>query len=88
MVDPRVERLLKKTWGSEVTASVPLVLPQMTRRPPAARLRARKWRQAVKATDWLAAHLDIRDHVLEVDVVGTNKQTHNFEATLSLTGFF
>lgn len=38
--------------------------------------------------DWLAAHLDIRDHVLEVDVVGTNKQTHNFEATLSLTGFF
>jgi len=38
--------------------------------------------------DWLAAHLDIRDHVLEVDVVGTNKQTHNFEATLSLTAFF
>jgi len=38
--------------------------------------------------DWLAAHLDIRDHVLEVDVVGTNKQTHNFEATLSLSAFF
>jgi len=38
--------------------------------------------------DWLAAHLDVRDHILEVDVVGTNKQTHNFEATVSLTGFF
>lgn len=38
--------------------------------------------------DWLAAHLDIRDHILEVDVVGTNKQTHNFEATISLTAFF
>jgi outer membrane beta-barrel protein len=38
--------------------------------------------------DWLAAHLDIRDHILEVDIVGTSKQTHNFEATLSLTAFF
>ena len=38
--------------------------------------------------DWLAAHLDIRDHVLEVDVVGRSKQTHNFETTVSLTAFF
>lgn len=38
--------------------------------------------------DWLAAHLDLRDHVLEVDIVGSNKTTHNFEATLSLTAFF
>jgi outer membrane beta-barrel protein len=38
--------------------------------------------------DWLAAHLDLRDHILEVDVVGRNKQTHNFEATVSLTAFF
>jgi outer membrane beta-barrel protein len=42
----------------------------------------------VLITDWLAAHLDIRDHILEVDVVGKSKQTHNFEATVSLTGFF
>jgi len=42
----------------------------------------------VMIRDWLAAHLDVRDHILEVDVVGTNKQTHNFEATVSLTGFF
>jgi outer membrane beta-barrel protein len=38
--------------------------------------------------DWLAAHLDLRDHVLEVDVVGRNKRTHNYEATISLTAFF
>jgi outer membrane beta-barrel protein len=38
--------------------------------------------------DWLAAHLDLRDHILEVDVVGKSKQTHNYEATLSLTAFF
>jgi len=38
--------------------------------------------------DWLAAHFDIRDHIIRVDVVGKNKQTHNFEATVSLTAFF
>jgi outer membrane beta-barrel protein len=38
--------------------------------------------------DWLALHLDMRDHVLDVDVLGENKSTHNFEATLSLTAFF
>jgi len=38
--------------------------------------------------DWLAAHLDIRDHVMEIDVLGKNKTAHNFEATLSLTAFF
>jgi outer membrane beta-barrel protein len=38
--------------------------------------------------DWLAAHLDLRDHILEVDVVGKSKQTHNYEATVSLTAFF
>ncbi len=42
----------------------------------------------VLVKDWLAAHLDIRDHILEVDVVGKSKQTHNFEATVSLTAFF
>lgn len=42
----------------------------------------------VQLNDWLATHLDLRDHILEVDVVGRNKQTHNLEATLSLTAFF
>ncbi len=38
--------------------------------------------------DWLAVHLDIRDHILEVDIVGQNKETHNYEASVSLTAFF
>ena len=38
--------------------------------------------------DWLAAHLDMRDHILDVDVFGANKSTHNYEATLGLTAFF
>ncbi len=38
--------------------------------------------------DWLAAHIDVRDHVFEIDVVGTNKTSHNLEATLSITAFF
>jgi len=42
----------------------------------------------VLVKDWLAVHLDMRDHVIEVDVLGDNKTTHNFEATLSLTAFF
>ena len=42
----------------------------------------------VLVRDWLAAHLDIRDHVMEIDVLGKNKTAHNFEATLSLTAFF
>jgi outer membrane beta-barrel protein len=39
-------------------------------------------------TDWLAAHLDLRDHIMKVDLLGTSKQTHNFEATLGLSVFF
>ena len=42
----------------------------------------------VLVKDWLAVHLDMRDHVVEVDVLGKNKTTHNYEATLSLTAFF
>ena len=38
--------------------------------------------------DWLAAHLDMRDHIMDVDVFGANKSTHNYEATLGLTAFF
>ncbi len=39
-------------------------------------------------TDWLAAHLDVRDHVFESDIFGVDKNVHNIEATLSLTTFF
>jgi len=42
----------------------------------------------VLVKDWLAVHLDMRDHVMEIDVLGSKKTSHNYEATLSLTAFF
>lgn len=42
----------------------------------------------VLVKDWLGVHLNIRDHVTEVDILGRNKTAHNLEATLSLTAFF
>ncbi len=42
----------------------------------------------VLVRDWLAVHLDMRDHVMEIDLFGSKKTSHNYEATLSLTAFF
>jgi len=42
----------------------------------------------VLVKDWLAVHLDMLDHVMEIDVLGSKKTSHNYEATLSLTAFF
>jgi outer membrane beta-barrel protein len=39
-------------------------------------------------TDWLAAHIDVRDHVFESDLFGVTKNVHNVEATLGLSVFF
>jgi hypothetical protein len=39
-------------------------------------------------TDWLALHLDVRDHVFETDLTGRVKNVHNIEATLGFTTFF
>lgn len=39
-------------------------------------------------TDWLAMHLDVRDHVFETDITGRTKNVHDIEATLGLTAFF
>jgi outer membrane beta-barrel protein len=44
--------------------------------------------ERVLITDWLAMHLDVRDHIFESDLFGENKNTHNIEATLGLTCFF
>jgi outer membrane beta-barrel protein len=38
--------------------------------------------------DWLAAHLDVRDHMFELDLLGSNKNTHNLETGLGVTVFF
>ena len=38
--------------------------------------------------DWLAAHLDIRDQVFDIDLLGSNKTSHNLETSLGVTVFF
>lgn len=40
------------------------------------------------ATDWLALHVDVRDHVFDTDILGTEKSAHNFESKLGFTIFF
>ena len=42
----------------------------------------------VTLTDWLAMHVDVRDHVFESDLFGVNKNVNNIEAILSLTTYF
>ena len=40
------------------------------------------------ATDWLAIHLDMRDHIFDIDVLGYEKTTHNLETTAGVSIFF
>ncbi len=38
--------------------------------------------------DWLALHLDMRDHIFDIDLLGTQKTNHNLELHTGLTLFF
>lgn len=40
------------------------------------------------ATDWLAVHIDVRDHYFESDLLGTMEGKHNVEFSGGLTVFF
>ena len=40
------------------------------------------------ATDWIALHFDVRDHIMDLDIFGEEKTTHNLEAHIGLTFFF
>lgn len=40
------------------------------------------------ATDWLAAHIDVRDHVFDIDLLGSAKTAHNLEISGGITVFF
>ncbi len=40
------------------------------------------------ATDWLAVHFDVRDHVFEIDLLGVKKTAHNLETHGGITVFF
>lgn len=42
----------------------------------------------VLATDSIAVHLDVRDHMFDIDVTGEDKSTHNIEFNLGGTWFF
>ena len=39
-------------------------------------------------TDSIAIHMDFRDHMYDIDVLGEEKTAHNLEATLGVTVFF
>jgi outer membrane beta-barrel protein len=38
--------------------------------------------------DWVALHLDVRDHMFNSDLLGKDKLTQNLQVGLSLTAFF
>ena len=38
--------------------------------------------------DWLAMHVEVKDHVFDIDILGEDKTTHNINFTLGLTAFF
>jgi len=40
------------------------------------------------ATDWLALHADVRDHMFDTEVTGIKKTTHNVELSAGVTVFF
>jgi outer membrane beta-barrel protein len=39
-------------------------------------------------TDSIAFHVDFRDHLFDVDILGSEKTTHNLEGTIGVTVFF
>lgn len=40
------------------------------------------------ATDWLAIHIDVRDHVFDIELTGEKKTAHNLETHGGITVFF
>lgn len=40
------------------------------------------------ATDWLAMHVDVRDHIFDTDLLGSAKTAHNLEFSGGITVFF
>lgn len=39
-------------------------------------------------TDWLAVHVDMRDHIFDIDLLGDDKTAHNLETHGGVTVFF
>ena len=40
------------------------------------------------ATDWLAFHLDVRNHIFNIDILAEDKTANNLEVTVGLSAFF
>ena len=40
------------------------------------------------ATDWMAVHLDVRDHIFNIDILAEDKTANNLEVTFGLSVFF
>jgi len=40
------------------------------------------------ATDWMALHIDVRDHIFNLDITAEDKTTNNLEVTIGLSAFF
>ena len=40
------------------------------------------------ANDWVALHVDFRDHIFDSDLLGKDKTTHNLEGTAGISFFF
>ncbi|MCW8901040.1 MAG: outer membrane beta-barrel domain-containing protein [Gammaproteobacteria bacterium] len=40
------------------------------------------------ATDWLALHIDVRNHIFNIDILAEDKTANNLEVTFGLSAFF
>ena len=40
------------------------------------------------ASDWLTYHIDVRDHIFNIDILGEDKSTQNLEVTIGFSIFF
>ncbi|MFK5914060.1 MAG: outer membrane beta-barrel domain-containing protein [Woeseiaceae bacterium] len=40
------------------------------------------------ATDWMALHIDVRNHTFNIDILAEDKTTNNLEVTLGVSAFF
>ena len=40
------------------------------------------------ATDWLAIHIDVRNHIFNIDILAEDKTANNLEVTFGLSAFF
>lgn len=40
------------------------------------------------ATDFMAIHIDVRDHIFNIDILGEDKTANNLEVTVGISAFF